>query len=576
MRETQDRAIAPAPAGPPQGRAGDLDRRDLADHRGRAHRRRQRAWRACRATSRMSGSRGSRPCACRAPPPTSGAAAPAAPSPASATGCGTSRRPLRSSRTPSRKSSPPISPASCSISRNGASPIRRRSRFLDPPPQPALTEAQALLRRARRHRCRRAASPTRARRCARLPLPPRLARMVVDAAREGAASCAAEIAAVLTERGLGGNDVDLAHRLDELRRDRSRRAEDARRMAQRWAEVARALAPTAGRASDLSTGVAPRARLSRPHRQEPRRRTARSCSPTAAAPMSIPPRRWRASRSSRSPSSPARPRRAASCSPRRSRSTRSRRALPARSRARDEITFDAASASLRGAPRCAGSAPSRWPSSRCAVTPNEETARMLADGDRARSASTACRGRKALRQWRDRVMFLRRAEGDEWPDLSDAALAASVDDWLAPALARQDRARRSSAPTISTRRCQALLPWHAAPPARRRGADPFRRAVRLARADRLRGRGGAEALDPGAGAVRPRPPSGHRRRPRAARDRAAVAGAPAGAGDARPAGLLARQLCGREGRDERPLPRHPWPDDPLSAPADPPRQAQLA
>ena len=39
----QDRAIAPAPKGTAQGRAGDLDRRDLADHRGRAHRGRFRA-----------------------------------------------------------------------------------------------------------------------------------------------------------------------------------------------------------------------------------------------------------------------------------------------------------------------------------------------------------------------------------------------------------------------------------------------------------------------------------------------------------------------------------------------------
>ncbi len=31
-------------------------------------------------------------------------------------------------------------------------------------------------------------------------------------------------------------------------------------------------------------------------------------------------------------------------------------------------------------------------------------------------------------------MFLRRTEGEEWPDLSDAALAANVEDWLAPAL----------------------------------------------------------------------------------------------------------------------------------------------
>jgi ATP-dependent helicase HrpB len=39
---------------------------------------------------------------------------------------------------------------------------------------------------------------------------------------------------------------------------------------------------------------------------------------------------------------------------------------------------------------------------------------------------------KAQTQRRDRVAFLRRAEGDEWPDLSDAALAAGIEDWLAP------------------------------------------------------------------------------------------------------------------------------------------------
>ena len=32
-------------------------------------------------------------------------------------------------------------------------------------------------------------------------------------------------------------------------------------------------------------------------------------------------------------------------------------------------------------------------------------------------------------------MFLRASEGEEWPDLSDAALAKTVGEWLAPALA---------------------------------------------------------------------------------------------------------------------------------------------
>ena len=47
----RDRAGAARPA---QGRAGDLDRRDLADHRRRARRGRLAGSRACRATSRMS------------------------------------------------------------------------------------------------------------------------------------------------------------------------------------------------------------------------------------------------------------------------------------------------------------------------------------------------------------------------------------------------------------------------------------------------------------------------------------------------------------------------------------------
>ena len=71
-----------------------------------------------------------------------------------------------------------------------------------------------------------------------LPLPPRLARMVVDAAAQGAGEMAAAIAAILTERGLGGNDVDLGHRLENFRRDRARRAEDARAMVGRWAATA--------------------------------------------------------------------------------------------------------------------------------------------------------------------------------------------------------------------------------------------------------------------------------------------------------------------------------------------------
>src|SRR5262245_16607612 len=111
--------------------------------------------------------------------------------------------------------------------------------FLDSPPAAALAQAKALL--GELHAIDRAGRITEeGKRLRELPLPPRLARMVVDAAAVGAAELAAEIAIVLTERGLGGNDVDLGHRLDALRRDRSQRANEARAMARRWAQIAKA------------------------------------------------------------------------------------------------------------------------------------------------------------------------------------------------------------------------------------------------------------------------------------------------------------------------------------------------
>src|SRR5690606_7910657 len=66
------------------------------------------------------------------------------------------------------------------------------------------------------------------------------------------------IAAVLTERGLGGDSPDLDARLDALRRDRSPRAMAARQAAQRWAAQADegvSVSPEEG-GGPLSAGVA--------------------------------------------------------------------------------------------------------------------------------------------------------------------------------------------------------------------------------------------------------------------------------------------------------------------------------
>ena len=109
--------------------------------------------------------------------------------------------------------------------------------FLDPPPKPAWAEAVTLLKEleALTEEGRITAEGEA---LARLPLHPRLAHMVHRAAEEGDAMTAALLAVLVTERGLGGQSVDLAHRLSGFRSDRSKRAEEARGLAGRWARAA--------------------------------------------------------------------------------------------------------------------------------------------------------------------------------------------------------------------------------------------------------------------------------------------------------------------------------------------------
>jgi ATP-dependent helicase HrpB len=109
--------------------------------------------------------------------------------------------------------------------------------LLDPPPAAAFAEARKLLERLGALDGEGALT-AHGRALADLPLPPRLAHMVLRGAASGQAERAARIAALLTERGLGGRDVDLRHRLEAFERDRSPRARDARALADRWTRVA--------------------------------------------------------------------------------------------------------------------------------------------------------------------------------------------------------------------------------------------------------------------------------------------------------------------------------------------------
>ena len=109
--------------------------------------------------------------------------------------------------------------------------------LLDQPPAGAFAEARNVLIRLG------ALDETggltvHGRRLTRIPLPPRLAHMVAAASDAGDAALGARMAAVLSEPGLGGTDVDLRERLRGLARDRSPRARDAIKLADRWARAA--------------------------------------------------------------------------------------------------------------------------------------------------------------------------------------------------------------------------------------------------------------------------------------------------------------------------------------------------
>jgi ATP-dependent helicase HrpB len=323
--------------------------------------------------------------------------------------------------------------------------------FLDPPPSAALSEAKALLTELRAVDAQGRITDE-GRKLRRLPLPPRLARMVVDAAAEGAGQRAADIAAIVSERGLGGDGVDLAHRLDQFRRDRSRRGEDAQRMAKRWAEEAGG----ASRATaELSVGAI--LALAYPDRIAKSRggngafllANGRGANVDPASALSREP--FLAVAEVSGTAAQGRILLAAAIT-----LEEIEARFAGEIERREEISFDAGSASLRGraSERLGAIALAERP---FAVTPGPESAKKLAEGI-VRLGLDRLPWTKALQQWRDRVMFLRRAEGEEWPDLSDEGLAASPDEWLLPLLHDKTALSALSADELASA-LGALLPY---------------------------------------------------------------------------------------------------------------------
>jgi ATP-dependent helicase HrpB len=323
--------------------------------------------------------------------------------------------------------------------------------FLDPPPAPALKEARSLLEElgALDADGRITAEGKRLR---ALALPPRLARMIVDSDVFGVGENAAEIAAILTERGLGGDSVDLDHRLDQFRRDRSQRASSARDLARRWASQVASSSPQ--EEAELSTGVM--LAFAFPDRVAKNRgngsfvlangrgAAVEQTSSLARAPyIAVGELTGTAAAGRILLAAPI-----------------TQEEIEAKFadhiEATDEISFDRGALALRARRKktlhaiTLSEAP-------LALSPSAETARIFADG-LIGAGLDKLPWSKSAKQWRDRVMFLRKAEGEGWPDLSNDGLIASAVDWLVPALYDRTSLKDFSAGDLSEA-LQTLLPW---------------------------------------------------------------------------------------------------------------------
>jgi ATP-dependent helicase HrpB len=325
--------------------------------------------------------------------------------------------------------------------------------FLDSPPLPALKEARSLLRELGAldgdGRITAEGKSLRA-----LALPPRLARMIVDSHRLGAGEAAAEIAAILTERGLGGDSVDLDARLDQFRRDRAPRAGSARSLAQRWAsQVAVTEGPSNEHTSPPTGVMLAFAFPDRVARNRGNGSFVLANGRGAAVELT--------SALARAPyvavaelSGTAAQGRILLAAP--IAQAEIEQHFGDQIETADEVSFDRGAMALRARRKktlhaiTLSEAP-------MALQPSVDTARVLAEGLIALGLDRLPWSKPA-KQWRDRVMFLRKTEGEPWPDLSDDALAAQREAWLVPALYDKTSLKEFSAGDLSDA-LMTLLPW---------------------------------------------------------------------------------------------------------------------
>jgi ATP-dependent helicase HrpB len=338
--------------------------------------------------------------------------------------------------------------------------------FLDTPPAMALKEARLVLQQvgALDHEFR---LTELGRHLNALPLPPHLASMLLQGSRIGQGRLASQLAALLVERGLGGDLVDLDERLRRFQQDRSPKAQDMRRLADGWAKAAQMSAAALPPLSDfdvsdsvqaseigflLALAYPDRIAKSRSKRGEYLLRNGRGAVLEAHSSLAEQPFLVVAELTGK-----------AAASRILSAASLSREAVDVLAQkdmvVAEDVRFDIASSSVRG----------RSYKKLGALVLDEHN---LSIENHPLCASILAKGlaqlpfeqwpwSKTSRQWRDRVMFLRKTNKDIWPDLSEQILRDSLGIWLAPFLAGKTALSQISDDDFA-QGLYTLLPWELA------------------------------------------------------------------------------------------------------------------
>ncbi len=302
-------------------------------------------------------------------------------------------------------------------------------RLIDPAPAPAIKEAEALLLGLHAIDARGRITE-HGRTLQKLALMPRLAALVLAGAEHGQAGEAAELAALIGERGVGGHDVDLHARLERLGRERSTRAQGIRALAARWARLARAEAikPPLSCGGLLALAFPDRIAKARGqgafHLANGRMAALEPEEPLAAADYLV---------IADMTGSSARARITAAAAISRAEIDL---LFAGDIRREEDISFASASGALR-ARRLTRLGALTLESTTLPLQAGEAIALALARAA-AKQGTDRLAWSKSQLQLRDRVNFLRAtaaaAQAAAWPDLSDSALAQGVELWLAPFL----------------------------------------------------------------------------------------------------------------------------------------------